>query len=544
MHTVSYMMRRMSGGRFATPASPTRAPDAADPTVEASRSLIRVTNVAKSFGATRALRDASFELNPGEVHSLIGENGSGKSTLVKILSGVHAPDRGTIEFDGIEVAAPKNPREARRQGIATVFQEVLVAEARSVLDNVWLGVDGLFRISVPVSEKRARATEMLTELLGKPLDLDTIVEDLSLSDRQACSVVRALVRDPKVLILDEATSALDVATRDRLFEIVRRLTGRGVGVIFITHRLDEINELGDRVTVMRSGTTVGTLARGSWNSRELVHLMTGADGLVEHARQESKPRAERRGDVVISATALQLRPDRPAFDVSVRAGELVGVAGLEGHGQDLFLKALRGAGAFGGTVAAHRSGGSEVAVATPRQAAAEGIAFVPRERRQALFSWMSIRENFAMPTLKRDSRFGWLSLPATRRRFGDWAKRMELVFGRESDAITTLSGGNQQKVLVARWLDAGPRVLLLNDPTRGIDIGAKSDFYSLLAKLVDEGLAVVMLSSELDEHVDLMDRVLVFREHALFREIDRSSLSRAELVASFFGQASADRDEG
>jgi ABC-type sugar transport system ATPase subunit len=352
------------------------------------------------------------------------------------------------------------------------------------------------------------------------------------------------VRDPKVLILDEATSALDVATRDRLFAIVRRLTGRGVGVIFITHRLDEINELGDRVTVMRSGTTVGTLARGSWSSRELVHLMTGADGLVEHARQESKPLAERRGDVVISATALQLGADRPAFDVSVRGGELVGVAGLEGHGQDLFLNALRGAGAFRGAVAAHRGDGSEVAVTTPRQAAAEGIAFVPRERRQALFSWMSIRENFAMPTLRRDSHFGWLSLPATRRRFGGWAKRMELVFGRDSDAITTLSGGNQQKVLVARWLDAGPRVLLLNDPTRGIDIGAKSDFYSLLAKLVDEGLAVVMLSSELDEHVDLMDRVLVFREHALFREIDRSSLSRPELVASFFGQASADRDEG
>lgn len=525
-------MALMRGGRIATPAGP------ADAAVDAHIPLVRVTNVAKAFGATQALRDASFELRPGEVHSLIGENGSGKSTLVKILSGVHALDRGTVELGDVEVNAPRTPREAQESGIATVFQEVLVAEARSVLDNIWLGVDGLLRKRVPGSDKRARAAELLAELLDRPLNVDTIIEELSLSDRQACCIVRALVRDPRVLILDEATSALDVATRDRLFEIVRRLSKQGVGVIFITHRLDEINELGDRVTVMRSGNTVAVLDRGTWTSRELVHLMTGTDRLVQHAREESKPLEQRLGDAVLSGNGLRLHPERAAFDVTIRAGELVGVAGLEGHGQDLFLNALRGGGAVDGVVVAH-SDGDEIVVGSPSEAAAQGIAFVPRERRQALFAWMSIRENFAMPTLDRDNRMGWLSMRATRVRFSHWAKRMEVVFGKDGDRITTLSGGNQQKVLIARWLAADPRVLLLNDPTRGIDIGAKGDFYTLLAQLVDEGVAVVMLSSELDEHVDLMDRVLVFREQALFRQVEHESLSRAELVAAFFGQDAA-----
>ena len=512
--------------------------DAAGPqrTTETLPILVRMTSVAKAFGATQAVRDASFELRAGEVHALVGENGSGKSTLVKILSGVHAPDAGSIELPGEATSAPRTPRAAQEAGIVTVFQEVLVAEARSVLDNVWLGVDTLARDRIPARQKRARARAALTELLDRPLGLDTAVEELSLSDRQACCIVRALLREPQILILDEATSALDVATRDRLFQIVGRLSRDGVGVIFITHRMDEISEIGDRITVMRSGDTVATLERGKWTPRELVRLMTGSDQLTEHARQDLEAVVARRGELALSARGLRLRSDRQPIDFEIHAGELVGVAGLEGHGQDQFLDALRGAGAIAGEVVCHE-GGHEVVIRSPVQAARHGIAYVPRERRQSLFGWMSIRENFGMPTLSADSRKGWLRLGATRRRLAEYVERLSIVLGNQSDAITTLSGGNQQKVVIGRWLAADPRVLLLNDPTRGIDVGAKRDLYGLLTRLADEGRAVVMLSTELDEHVELMDRVLVFREHELFREIGHGSLSRQALVSAFFGEA-------
>jgi len=507
--------------------------------VIAAGALVRVSGLSKAFGATLALRSASFELAAGQVHALVGENGSGKSTLVKILSGVHAPDAGAVEVAGIEGGAPRTPRAAQEHGVVTVFQEVLVAEARSVLDNVWLGVDGLFRARIPRREKRARAGEALAELLGAPLDLDTPVEELSLSDRQACAIVRALLRRPRVLILDEATSALDVATRDRLFRIVGRLSREGAGVVFITHRMDEIREIGDRITVMRSGETVGVLERGAWTPRELVRLMTGSDRMTEQAREDLEAAARRRGELVLRTAGLRLRADGRPIDVAFHAGELVGLAGLDGHGQDEFLEALAGIGAVAGQVV-RRDGGREVALRSPAHAASHGVLHVPRERRQTLFGWMSIRENFGMPTLARDTRLGWLRPAATRRRLAEYVSRLGIALGRPDDAVTTLSGDNQQKVAIARWLAAGPRVLLLNDPTRGIDVGAKRDLYVLMTRLAGEGLAVVMLSTELDEHVELMDRVLVFREHGLSREIGRASLSRQALLSAFFGQP----DEG
>jgi ABC-type sugar transport system ATPase subunit len=461
-------------------------------------SALRVVGVAKAFGPTRALRSASLELRTGEVLAIVGENGSGKSTLVKILSGVHRPDSGSLEIAGRSVAALRSPRESLRAGIATVFQEVLVVEARSVLENVWLGSEGLFRSWPSPGVKRERATAVLTALLGVCPPLDQPVEQLSLSDRQACGIARALVRDPRVIILDEATSALDVATRDRLFALLKTLAADGVAVIFISHRMDEIEEIGDRVTVMRSGETVATMGRGEASVEELVRLMTGADELTEHAAERA-PRAV--GDVVLSVG-----------DFSVRAGELVGLAGLEGHGQDGFLRAL---------------------AAT----AGDGGAYVPRERRaESLFESKSILENFALPTLDRDTSGGLIRPGSTRERFAGHVERLGIKYGRSDDLITTLSGGNQQKVVVARWLATDPKVLLLNDPTRGVDLGAKRDLYRVLLDLAAEGMAIVMLSTEVDEHVELMDRVVVFREGAPFAELPREQLTRQNLVGAFFGQ--------
>ena len=501
--------------------------------------LVRVDHVAKAFGATQALRDCSFELRAGEVHALVGENGSGKSTLVKVLSGVHIPDAGLVEIAGTQTQL-RSPKMALEHGIVTVFQEVLVAPARSVLDNVWLGFDDTWRTRVSMREKRQRAREALDHLLGRPVDLGVPMEDLSLSDRQACCIVRALLRRPRILILDEATSALDVATRDRLFALVGRLAAEGVGVIFITHRLDEIEQIGDRISVMRSGETVANLTRASWTPRDLVRLMTGSDELETVGRREKESAESRRGAPVLSIRGLRLRPDGSPIDLTVHAGELIGLAGLEGHGQNEFLEALWGQNIVGGQVVRHLPGG-DVVIRSPDQAADCHVAYVPRERaRDSLFSWMTIRENFALPTLAQDSRLGWLSPRSSRRRFASYVDQLQIVLRSPEDPITTLSGGNQQRVIIARWLAFAPRVLLLNDPTRGIDINSKNDLYVLFGALASEGLAVVMLSTELDEHVELMDRVLVFREHELFREFDRSELSRKALVSAFFGESSED----
>jgi ABC-type sugar transport system ATPase subunit len=501
--------------------------------------LVRVEHLAKAFGATQALKDCSFELRAGEVHALVGENGSGKSTLVKVLSGVHVPDSGRVEIAGAE-AQLRNPKAAQEHGIVTVFQEVLVAEARSVLDNVWLGADDTWRARIPTREKRRRAKDALDELLGRPVDLSAAMEELSLSDRQSCCIVRALLRRPRILILDEATSALDVATRDRLFALVTRLAAEGIGVIFITHRMDEIEEIGDRITVMRAGETVANLERGAWTPRQLVRLMTGSDELASIGRLETTSAASRRGAPVLSVRGLKLRSDGRPIDLEVHAGELLGLAGLEGHGQNEFLEALWGQNVIAGEIVRHLPG-DDVVIRSAAQAANCDIAYVPRERGlDSLFSWMTIRENFALPTLGQDSRFGWLSPRSSRRRFASYIERLQIVLGSPEDAITTLSGGNQQRVIIARWLAFGPRILLLNDPTRGIDINAKNDLYALFGALASENLAVVMLSTELDEHVELMDRVLVFREHELFRELDRSELSREALVAAFFGESSED----
>ena len=512
---------------------PTDAVSSSDEVVRPAEPLaLRVVGLAKSFGPTRAVASFDFELRPGEVHAIMGENGSGKSTVVKILTGVHAPDAGVVEVGGAAHSSFASPRKALAAGIVAVFQEVLVVPPRSVLENIWLGSDDLFASTLSQAEKQRRAQATLERLLATPPPLATAAEELSLSDRQACCLARALVREPKILILDEATSALDVETRDRLFAIVKQLAEAGNSVVFISHRMDEIRQIADRVTVMRSGVSVATLDGDTAAPEQLVQLMTGS----EHATGEAAEAVHRpTGDVVLRAEGLVLAPGARPIDFEIRKGEIVGVAGLEGHGQDRFLQALVGAKVPAGKVFRVTPKG-EHQLTSSRRAAGHGVSLVPRERRNdALFPSLSVLENFGVMTLGSDARFGLINTRRTAARFKEYIAQIGIKYGRLRDPITTLSGGNQQKVVIARALATQPAVLLLNDPTRGVDIGSKMDIYRLLTDLSVGGVAIVMLSTEVDEHVELMDRVVVFREAEIAAEHTGRTLTRDELVSSFFG---------
>ncbi|MER6560582.1 sugar ABC transporter ATP-binding protein [Streptomyces sp. NPDC001027] len=497
--------------------------------------VLAVDGLRKHFGPTVALRDAGLCLLPGEVHALVGENGSGKSTLVKILSGVHRPDAGSVRIGGSPVVL-RTPAQALRAGVDTVFQEVLGVENRTVLDNLWLGGDRLLRPVSGDTSRREKAEEILAALLVAPPPLDAPFGALRLSDRQACCIARSLLRDPKVLILDEATSALDHDTRTRLFSLVKERAAQGMSIVLITHRMDEIREIGDRVTVLRSGETVGTLG-ADWDHDEMIRLMTGGAHLVQDTvRAAARTAGPAERPVVQRVTGSRLRPGAAPCDAEFREGEIVGLAGLEGHGQDDFLRLLLGHGDTQGVV--RIEGDRKQPVTGPGKARELGIAYVARDRRgESILPWMSILDNFAIATARQDVDKGLLSGRSAQHRFDHYVSRLGIKYGRSADAITTLSGGNQQKVIIARWLAANPKVLLLNDPTRGIDVGAKRDLYRLLRELSKAGLSVVMLSSEVDEHVELMDRVLVFREGSLATELNRSQLSRERLVDAFFGGA-------
>jgi ABC-type sugar transport system ATPase subunit len=499
-----------------------------------------VVDIARSFGETRALKACSLDLRPGEVLAIMGENGSGKSTLVKILSGVIRPDRGHLLVERARLDGIASPSAARMLGIATVFQEVMVAPNLTLLENLYLGADGLVRRTGQVSDRHREAAAVLARLLDSRVDLDAPAESQPLSVRQVCVIGRALLQGGSVLILDEATSSLDVGARQRLFEVIRERAAAGGSIIFISHRIDEVEEIADRVTVLRSGDTVATLDRSSATAATIVQLVSGDDRAVAQqraARAAGVPAATGPAATAVRAREVILRDGGAAIDCQLRVGEIVGLAGLEGHGQDEFLQVLAGLRApLSGVV--ERVVDEAVTPIVDREGARRaGVAYVPRERKtEGIFPTLSILDNFGMPSLRQDRRWGLVSPRRTRARFAAFVGELSIRAARPLDRITTLSGGNQQKVIMARWLATRPRVLLLNDPTRGVDHPTKLDLYERLAATAADGITVVMLSTEVDEHLLLMDRVLVFREGSVFAEFVRPSLDRRTLTASLFGR--------
>lgn len=523
-------------------------------------SRLDIQDLSRSFGETKALRSATLRVAPGEIHSLAGENGSGKSTLIKILSGVLRPDSGTLTWEGDVKRHLASPSDAQAMGISTVFQETLFAPEMTVRDNIFLGTDRLFRYGRRKGAELDTARQAMSDLGLDGLDLDRPMWMLSLADRQLVTIARAIVRSWRLLILDESTSALDAQQRDRLFDYLRRARSQGKSVLFTSHRMDEVLGLADRITVLRQGTTVATMAVGEASRRGILGHMSGrAEGAdmtsadtadivsaapppgLEADRQAAGQPATARTPVprtpVLRTQRLTLRPSSRPISLEVCAGEILGLAGLEGQGQVEFVECLSGLrkpvsgelAALGATGAAHPvrhySGANRL-----------GIRYVPRDRRhEGLFGPLSVFDNFAVTLWSDFNRFGLLRRQPARKRFADFAESSRLVSASPARAISTLSGGNQQKVLLGRWIAMRPRVLVVNDPLRGVDANTKEELYGLFRRLAADGVAIIYLSTEITELLTLTDQIAVFHEGSVVAMLPSETSSDTDVVAAMFG---------
>ncbi|WP_030913947.1 sugar ABC transporter ATP-binding protein [Streptosporangium amethystogenes] len=481
--------------------------------------LLRMRGIVKQFPGVRALDGVDLEVLPGEVHCLLGQNGAGKSTLIKTLAGAHQPDEGTITLNGADVRL-SSPIAAIRLGISTIYQELDLVDGLSVAENVFLGHEPA-RLGFVGRGRATRATRELLARLGHgEINPSTEVGRLSPAAKQVVSMARALSHDTRLIIMDEPSAALAHDEVGNLFRIIRELTAQGVAVVYISHRLEEIREIGDRVTVLKDGRTVavGLPAKQTPTSR-VVALMTGRE--VEYVFPPR--RAERvAGAEVLRVERLTVPGVFADVSFSVRAGEIVGLAGLVGSGRSEIIEAVYGARRFSGQVFLEgrpvRGGGTTGAVRL-------GMGLAPEERKaQALLLDQSVSRNISLASLGRYSRLGWMD---RRREAADAREMVRALDIRPADPerpVKTLSGGNQQKAVLARWLLNDRRLLLLDEPTRGVDVGARAELYALVRRLADEGIGVLLVSSEVPEVLGLADRVLVLREGRVIREADAGEL--------------------
>jgi rhamnose transport system ATP-binding protein len=491
--------------------------------------LLSLRNASKSFGAVRALEDVSIDLFAGEVHSLLGENGAGKSTLVKIFAGVHPPDAGSIQVGG-RTALIDGPADARDAGIAVIYQEPILFADLTVEENIFIGrqpLTGGRRIDRRAM--RAHVSEIF-ERLGVGLDPGRIARGLSIAEQQIVEIGKALSLEAKVIVMDEPTAALSAVEVARLFRVVESLRSEGAAVLFISHRLEEIFQICQRVTVLRDGRLVLSRELEGVTADDLVRAMVGRDIVVRESEQQAA------GDTVLRVERLTREGFFTDISFEVRAGEIVALAGLVGAGRSEVACAIFGIDRYdAGAVTVN---GRRLRRASPTAAMAAGIGLVPEDRRQqGLVMDLSIARNVALTSLGRLRRFGLIRSAAERRFAADWAVRLRLKYGRLSDPANSLSGGNQQKVVLAKWLGREPRLLIVDEPTRGIDVATKAEVHRLLDELAAQGVAVLMISSELPEVLHVADRILVMRERRLVAELTHAEATEERIVAAATGQA-------
>ena len=498
--------------------------------------LLSMQGITKQFLGVPALREVSFEVARGEVHALIGQNGAGKSTLIKVLTGVYARDAGRIEFDGREVAFP-SPHAAQLAGLSTIYQEVNLVPFRSVAENVFLGREPK-RLGLIDWGRMNREAAAILRRLDLDVDVTRPLHDYAIATQQMTALARALSTAAKLVIMDEPTSALAEQEVQTLFRVIRQLRDEGIAVVFVSHRLDELYAVCDRVTVMRDGRTVAQRAMADISRYELVSTMLGRELAEELAHRRSADAAPD-GPPVLEATDLHRGRALDGVSVSVRPGEIVGLAGLLGSGRTETARAVFGADPLdSGTVAV---AGTPVALRSPRDAVERGIGFAPEDRKtEGIIPQLSVRENMTLALLPHLRRHGIVD----RRRQGEIVDRFVTAIGVKCSSpeqpIRELSGGNQQKVLLARWLCTDPKLLILDEPTRGIDVGAKRDIQVLVRRLADEGLAVLLISSELEEIVADADRVVTLRDGRSVAELTGDDITEDALMNAMATGAAAD----
>jgi ribose transport system ATP-binding protein len=471
--------------------------------------LLSMSGITKSFPGVRALDGVDLDVQAGEVHCLLGQNGAGKSTLIKVLAGAHQPDTGTIRWRGEEVTL-RSPIAAMRLGIATIYQELDLVEHLSVAENVHLGHEPTTAGFVVRGKTAKASTAALLKRLGHAeIDPARLVGELSAAQQQIVSMARALSHDVRLIVMDEPSAALDPDEVDNLFRIVGDLTAAGVAVVYISHRLEEIRRIGDRVTVLKDGRAVaGGLPAKSTPTREVVALMTGRN--VEYVFPD-RPVAPPRAEPVLKVQGLSRQGEFETLDLEVRPGEIVGLAGLVGSGRSEILETVYGA--RKPTTGQVLVDGRPLKPGSVRAAVRAGLGLAPEERKaQALLMLESVTRNVSVSSMSRFSRGGWIDRGAELGAARAATRELSLRPDNPSVPVRTLSGGNQQKAVLARWLLRGCKVLLLDEPTRGVDVGARAELYAVIRRLADEGLAVLLVSSEVPEVLGLADRVLVLRE--------------------------------
>ena len=488
--------------------------------------LLALSQVSKSFAGIRVLKDVDFDVRAGEVHALLGENGAGKSTLIKVIAGVHAPDSGVISVGG-EEAKFLSPREARRLGIATVYQELLLFPELTVAENVFLG--NAPRASwggIDWTQMRQRARDLLDALDSPDLDIDAKVSSLSVANRQRVEIAKALSQDARVLIMDEPTAALADADVKRLMVVIKRLRERGVGIIYVSHKLPEIFELADRVTVLRDGALIGTRTIGEVDEASLVTMMVGRE--IGQLFPKAEPQI---GEVMLKVTGLSCGARVQNISFALRRGEILGVAGLVGSGRTEMALTI-----FGITPATHGEieiDGRVVSITSPRQARDLGIAYVPEDRGlEGLVRPMTIGQNISMAALHKISSGIFIRSQQEVARAAEAIARLGIRARGPEQVVGQLSGGNQQKVVLGKWLETEPRILIMDEPTRGIDVGAKAEIHALMGRLAKQGMAILMISSELPEVLGMSDRVLVINGGRLVATLDRDEANPESVGAA------------